>query len=108
MVYYHILGKLTGTVIETVEDLEARMAKVAEECSFTVRGRSFVQFEPVGATGVFVLAESHFSAHSYPENETVYVDVFCCSESFSPTACARCVELAFGAAHAEWDTRVRD
>ena len=107
MVYYHILGKLTGTNIETVEDLEARMDKVAGECVFTVRGRSFVQFEPVGATGVLVLAESHFSAHTYPETETVFVDVFCCSETFSPSACARSVELAFGATHGEWQTVIR-
>ncbi len=93
--------------IETVKDLEARMDAVAEVCRFTVRGRSFVQFEPIGATGVLVLAESHFSAHTFPESKSVFVDVFCCSETFDPKACAASVERAFGAKLGTWNTVMR-
>jgi len=93
--YYHVLGTLVGTSIETVDDLERRMGAVAKECNFTVRGRSFVQFDPVGATGVLVLAESHFSAHTYPEKGEIYLDVFCCSPDFKPEICIKTIERVF-------------
>ena len=107
MGYYHLVGTLTGVVVESAQDLEARMDAVAKACGFDVRARSFVQFEPVGATGVLVLAESHFSAHTVPEDAKVFVDVFCCSASFDPGTCAERVERAFGAAEATWETVLR-
>jgi S-adenosylmethionine decarboxylase proenzyme len=101
--YKHVLGTLTGTIVTTVEQLKVCMAEVAEKNAFTVVGESFVQFQPFGATGVLVLAESHFSAHSYPEREQVFIDVFCCSETFDPDGCMRSIERAFGARHGAWE-----
>jgi S-adenosylmethionine decarboxylase proenzyme len=91
----HLVGLFTGRPIETVSDLEYRMDAVAKQCDFTVVNRAFHQFEPVGATGVLVLAESHFSTHTYPENGTIYMDVFCCSPHFDPATCARAIEEIF-------------
>lgn len=93
----HLIGHLEGVKITTVAQLEACMDRVSNECRFSVVGRSFHQFEPYGATGVLVLAESHFSAHTYPEHGLVYVDVFCCSPSFDPDACAASIRENFGA-----------
>lgn len=93
----HLIGHLTGLKITTVAQLEACMDRVAHECRFTVVARAFHQFDPQGATGVLVLSESHFSAHTYPEHGTVYVDVFCCSPSFDPVACALSLKENFGA-----------
>jgi len=77
------------------------MDKVALDCGFTVVNRAFHQFEPFGVTGVLVLAESHFSAHTYPENNMTYIDVFCCSPTFNPSFCAGSIEKRFGG-HLEW------
>lgn len=100
----HLIGHLEGVKIETCAQLEACMDRVANECRFSVVGRSFHQFEPFGATGVLVLSESHFSAHTYPEHGLVYVDVFCCSPSFDPDACATSIEENFGTTRAKWQT----
>lgn len=99
----HLIGHLTGLKITTVAQLEACMDRVAHECRFTVVARAFHQFEPHGATGVLVLSESHFSAHTYPEHGTVYVDVFCCSPSFDPVACATSLKENFGASGFEYE-----
>ena len=98
----HLIGHLEGVAIKTTRELEACMDRVANECRFSVVGRSFHQFEPFGATGVLVLSESHFSAHTYPEHGLVYVDVFCCSPSFDPDACAVSIQENFGTASAKW------
>jgi S-adenosylmethionine decarboxylase proenzyme len=97
----HLIGHLSGSTINFVSELENRMDKVAERCKFSVVNRAFHQFEPVGVTGVLVLAESHFSAHTYPEDQKIYFDVFCCSPHFEPEVCARVIEEEFGGA-LEW------
>lgn len=93
----HLIGHLEGPIIRTVQELEACMDRVVNECRLTVVGRAFHQFEPEGATGVLVLSESHFSAHTYPEHGLVYVDVFCCSPTFDAAACALSLKENFGA-----------
>lgn len=92
----HLLGVVSGCTIGRADVLNDIMNRVAERCEFNVVSRAFHQFDPQGATGVLVLAESHFSAHTYPENKKVYVDVFCCSADFDPKFCARVLEQEFG------------
>ena len=83
------------------------MNRVAEKCGFTVVARAFHQFEPHGATGVLVLAESHFSAHTYPELNKVYIDVFCCSPHFDPVVCIDIIKEEFSAPSGSWEIVVR-
>jgi S-adenosylmethionine decarboxylase len=44
------------------------------------------QFEPQGVTVLGLLAESHISAHSWPELGHMAVDIFACGEDADPTA----------------------
>lgn len=77
----HVLGELHGcdaSQIAFVEALRAMMLLVAEQASFRVVGERFHQFEPAGVTGVLILAESHFSVHTWPEQGTVATDIFTC------------------------------
>ena len=98
----HLIGHVSGVVIERSEELCAIMTKVADVCNFHVVAQAFHQFQPVGTTGVLVLAESHFSAHTYPENKMVYIDVFCCAKDFDPVACSIVIEREFGASSGSW------
>ena len=42
------------------------------------------KFEPQGLTLIVILAESHFSVHTWPERCAAAVDLFTCGESTSP------------------------
>ena len=99
----HLVGHIDGVWVSKTNHLENIMKQIAERCEFTVVNQAFHQFEPMGATGVLVLAESHFSAHTYPEHNRVYVDVFCCSPNFDPTFCASVIEEEFAAIHGKWE-----
>ena len=56
------------------------------------------QFEPQGVTALALLAESHMSIHTWPENGYAAIDVFTCGRTATPeAACAFLVEQ-FGAA----------
>lgn len=98
----HLIGHLNDVKINTISELSRCMERVAFECRLTVVARAFHQFEPFGATGVLVLAESHFSAHTYPEHGLVYVDVFCCNPAFDADACALSIQENFGTTKATW------
>ena len=91
----HLIGHIDGPVIRTVDELRAIMKRASQTCHFTVVNEAFHQFHPFGATGVLVLAESHFSAHTYPEHSMVYVDVFCCATHFDPDMCSRVLDHEF-------------
>ncbi len=43
------------------------------------------KFQPFGVTGLALLAESHISIHTWPENKCAAIDVFTCGEHTMPT-----------------------
>ena len=57
-----------------------RVRKVVRE-KMTVMREVEHQFTPHGLTVVFVLAESHFSIHTYPENRYLSIDCYVCNPS---------------------------
>lgn len=79
----HVLGELYGCppeLLRRVESVRPLMENIAQQANFRVVGEKFHQFEPEGVTGVMVLAESHFSVHTWPEKGLVAADVFTCGE----------------------------
>jgi S-adenosylmethionine decarboxylase len=100
----HVFGLLDGNVsIKTVEELVPYMEEVVTRLELNEVSRAFHQFDPHGATGVIVLAESHFSAHTYPEDDRVYVDLFCCSKNFDPERAASVIYDVFKCDMFMWD-----
>ena len=66
-------------VLERLDALERVLDMIAKSLELNVVGKTGFQFEPAGATAVLVLAESHFSAHTWYENKRVCVDLFTCN-----------------------------
>lgn len=83
----HVLGNLFGCpkeLLTKVDVLRDIMRKVVSEAKLITVGETFHQFEPEGATGVILLAESHFSVHTWPEDDFAAVDIFCCGNEGDP------------------------
>lgn len=100
----HVFGLLQGgVVLRTIDELVPLMETVVKELGLNEVSRAFHQFEPQGVTGVIVLAESHFSAHTYPENDSVYVDLFCCSKDFDPDRAATVISRVFSPELFMWE-----
>lgn len=101
---HHVFGMLEGGVsVNTVDELVPLMEKVITLLNLNEVSRAFHQFDPHGATGVIVLSESHFSAHTYPEDDKVYLDLFCCSKDFKPDNASSVIMDVFGADLFQWD-----
>lgn len=45
---------------------------------------AFHKFNPHGVSGVVIIAESHFSIHTWPEHGYAAIDIFTCGEGLKP------------------------
>ena len=90
--------------VQTVEEI---LDGIAKECGLNVVAKAGHQFSPWGVTYVHVLAESHMSIHTYPENGTAYMDIFCCSPTFSPEKACSVIQNVFQPCTVEFKTFIR-
>ena len=67
-----------ATLLQRIEPLRAVLLAAARDSGATVLANRFHQFEPHGVTGMLLLAESHLSVHTWPEERLVTVDIFTC------------------------------
>ncbi len=77
----HIIGEFFGCKSKKLEykkDVESILLGSVKEAKFASLHHYFYQFDPVGATGVVVLSQSHISIHTWPEYNYLAVDVFSC------------------------------
>ncbi len=60
----------------------------------------FHKFAPHGVSGVVVIAESHFSIHTWPEYGYCAIDIFTCGETVDNHAALKHMKNAFQAGNA--------
>lgn len=83
----HLLGDLHGCrgdarLMRDATHLQAFCQHAVADAGLTAVGALFHSFgEGAGVTGVVVLAESHLSIHTWPEDGYVTLDVYVCSYS---------------------------
>ncbi|NPA41362.1 MAG: S-adenosylmethionine decarboxylase [Aquificae bacterium] len=79
----HILADLYGVEaerIDRVEDIRDLLETAVKVADLTKISSHYYQFQPHGATGVVLLAESHISIHTWPEHGLATVDVYTCGD----------------------------
>jgi S-adenosylmethionine decarboxylase proenzyme len=60
------------------------------------------QFQPKGYTYAYVLSESHFTIHTYPEHRSCYIDLFCCHPEFNPIQAIHLIKRMFHTEHVRY------
>jgi len=95
----HIVIECKGQHAHLSEgELESILSRAAWASGATVLSSHFHRFGPqMGVTGVLILAESHITAHTWPEHDYAAFDVFMCG-TCEPE---RAVEVIVSAASAE-------
>jgi S-adenosylmethionine decarboxylase len=80
----HILADLHGCPPDLLEraDVVAKLLnEVVSDTNLTKLGENHHQFEPYGVTSIILLAESHISIHTWPEQDgSAAVDIFTCGD----------------------------
>ena len=79
----HILLELSHCPAQLLlekELLSQTLVDAATRAGATVVKPVFHQFSPHGLSGVVVIAESHITAHTWPEHRYAAIDIFTCGD----------------------------
>jgi S-adenosylmethionine decarboxylase proenzyme len=71
-------------ILEHLESGRPLLDHIVDNLRFNVVSQTGFQFPPVGYSYAYVLSESHFTIHTYPEYNSCYIDMFCCNPAFDP------------------------
>jgi len=88
-----------GLPLESLADEQKILEDLVLTLGLTVVAQTGHQFTPIGYTYAFVLSESHFTIHTYPESHTCFIDIFCCSPDFDPVAATAAIGRALKTTH---------
>jgi S-adenosylmethionine decarboxylase len=75
-------------VLDNLEEVQDAMVSAAKEAEATIVDVSFHEFNPIGISGMVIIAESHLSIHTWPEYGYAAVDIFTCGEQIKPMEAA--------------------
>lgn len=87
--------------LDSVTAAREILHEAARRARVTVLHSAFHRFNPVGVSGVVVIAESHISIHTWPEVGYAAADVFTCGDEAMPELAAKHLAKAFGARQVE-------
>lgn len=96
------LFNCSTNVLSSVNEVEAIMLRIVDQCQLTAVNHCFHQFEPEGVSGVVILAESHFTIHTWPELNYAAVDLFVCQELRSESDFISLLRNGFGVGSFEY------
>lgn len=97
----HVLAEMTGCSAALLSDgysLVSLMSSCAAGGGATVISGNFHKFMPTGITAFLILAESHFTMHSYEEHDgLVIADCYTCGTTADPVSILRDFSSSLGA-----------
>lgn len=76
--YIWDIQRVSAHEISYVFEIRTLLRHICSLTPLTIESESYKQFQPVGATGIMLLSESHLSIHTWPEHEFLAIDLFSC------------------------------
>ncbi len=76
--------------------VEKALLNAAKDSGANIISSSFHKFEPQGISGVVIIAESHFTVHSWPEHNYAAVDIFTCGNNIDLEIAVNSMKTSFG------------
>ena len=80
---FQILADLYGVdadIISKADSVYPIIEEAVRVGNLTKISSDYYQFQPMGASGVVLLAESHLSFHTWPEHGLVTLDIYTCGD----------------------------
>jgi S-adenosylmethionine/arginine decarboxylase-like enzyme len=72
--------KLKSPFSNELEFLENIGKSIIKSLNLKVVSKNYHQFSPTGITLVYILSQSHFILHTWPEYNLIHLDLFSCSD----------------------------
>ncbi len=67
-------------------DVKEAFLEAAVKSEATILEHYFYQFDPIGVTGIILIAESHFAIHTWPEDGFAAFDILTCGQMYPERA----------------------
>ncbi len=96
-----------AAILDNLSALREALLGAAQAANATVLEVSAHEFEPQGVTILLLLAESHMSIHTWPEEKYAAVDVFTCGTRMRPEQAIKVISAAVGAGRSNITTLKR-
>lgn len=98
----HYLLNLYGCprhLLNDVKFIVQMLRDAAIICDATILNTSYHEFQPEGVTAFVMLAESHISIHTWPEQGSAACDVYTCSDKDPKVGCEFIIEKLKAESH---------
>ena len=82
-------------LLKTIDGVNPLMEKIIKQMDLHVVGQVDKQFEPYGATCLYLLSESHMSIHTYVEDRSCAIDLYSCDDSIDMKSVLDVIYLYF-------------
>jgi|TARA_B100000927_G_scaffold202079_1_gene163699 S-adenosylmethionine decarboxylase len=107
----HVLFELRGCPSELLDDLE--FCKLALQIAASKSKSKLIdvtahKFEPQGVTGLALLADSHISIHTWPEDGLAMCDIFTCSVDADPIEAVQYLKRQYKSTNTTFTQHVRE
>lgn len=67
---------------EKEEIIVPKLEEMIKRSGFTIINKVEHYFEKQGYTGLWLLAESHFAIHTFPEEDKIYIEISSCVKEY--------------------------
>lgn len=67
---------------EKEEIIVPKLEEMIRRSGFTIINKVEHYFEKQGYTGLWLLAESHFAIHTFPEENKIYIEISSCVKKY--------------------------
>lgn len=78
----HYMASIYKTNVSNANDIRCSIGDCLQECGATIIGYTEHIFENHAITFCYLLSESHCTVHTYPEHDSMWMDVFTCGTTF--------------------------
>lgn len=91
------LWKANKKKLNNKEFIKRTLLEAARKANSTIMAHKFHKFIPSGVSGYVLIAESHISIHTWPDEQYASLDVYTCGDKTFPDNARDYVIEAFGA-----------
>jgi spermidine synthase len=71
-------NNVTNVDLDNYQELDKKLREVLSHTSVTIESHTYKKFDPQGVTILYLLSESHFSIHTWPELRCCAIDFYHC------------------------------
>lgn len=83
-------------LLKTIDGVEPLMKKIIDDIKLNVVEEVKHQFQPHGATLLYLLSESHLSIHTFVDERYCTIDLYCCNPEIEMNDVLEIIHNYFG------------